>query len=102
YDSKGNQVTTIKSSHLGMGNFSFKPSSDNTYYVTIKDEPHKKYPLPRIEESGISLYLINVPQLNDIRFKLSHKGFNDEMIHIIAHSRGLPTYAASSVISATD
>ncbi|MBK6265014.1 TonB-dependent receptor plug domain-containing protein [Marivirga sp. S37H4] len=102
YDSKGNQITTIQSSHLGMGNFSFKPSSDNTYYVTIKEEPHKKYPLPKIEESGISLYLINLPQLNDIRFKLSNKGFNDEIIHIIGHSRGLPTYAASSVINATD
>ena len=61
-DSEGNVVTELKSFHLGMGAFPFKPVFGKKYYAILKKGDKwlpKKYPLGRVLEKGYSLRIDN-------------------------------------------
>ncbi|WP_375580398.1 TonB-dependent receptor plug domain-containing protein [Marivirga tractuosa] len=98
FDKNDETVTSFKSMHLGMGEFSFLPDINNSYYVVLDNNPETKIQFPEVRKEGLSIYLMNLPQLKDVRFKLSSKGINEECF-IITHSRGVPTYVASTKLN---
>ena len=102
FDDAGNSITKFETTHLGMGSFSLLPEAGKSYYVILDQEWELKYDLPQPKDEGVSMYLMNVPQLKDVRFKISNSGFQAETIHIVAHCRGLTTYAASAAFNAPD
>ncbi|MGM0581129.1 MAG: TonB-dependent receptor plug domain-containing protein [Bacteroidota bacterium] len=98
FDNNDQLITEIESMHLGMGEFSILPDLNKSYYVILDDYPKEKIALPDVKAQGVSLYLMNLPQLNDIRFKLSSKEVNENCF-IITHCRGVPTYVASATLN---
>jgi hypothetical protein len=98
FDNNDQLISEIESMHLGMGEFSILPDVNKSYYLVLDDYPNEKIDLPDVKAQGVSLYLMNLPQLNDIRFKLSSKEVNENCF-IITHCRGVPTYAASAALN---
>jgi hypothetical protein len=100
-DEVGNEITKFESMHLGMGEFSILPDINRTYYAVLDDFPKTKIELPKIKDKGASIYLMNLPQLKDVRFKLSSKAINEKCF-IVTHCRGVPTYVASVELNGQD
>ncbi|PTB97720.1 hypothetical protein C9994_01725 [Marivirga lumbricoides] len=98
FDENENVIGEFTSNHLGMGVFSIKPVRGANYYARLVDS-NERYELPNVEEAGIAITLLNIPQLNDVRYKIDIKNLSSERIHILSHCRGLPTYVASSDIN---
>ncbi len=101
FDNLGNEITNFESFHLGMGEFTISPDINKSYYAVLNDFPNSKIELPKVKSEGISIYLMNLPQLQDVRFRLSSKNIN-ENCYVITHCRGLPTYVASVELKGED
>ncbi|SMG47403.1 TonB-dependent Receptor Plug Domain [Marivirga sericea] len=95
FDQNGEIVTSFKSMHLGMGELTLVPDAQKSYYAVLDEYPNSKIQFPQVKEKGLSIYLMNLPQLKEVRFKLSSNNFNKDCF-IITHSRGVPTYVAST------
>lgn len=66
YNNLKQAVAHFKSTHLGMGSFTFTPKAGETYTATVKqqDGASQNYPLPIAKKSGIILNIVN-NQLSD-------------------------------------
>ena len=100
-DKADNELTKFESMHLGMGEFSLLPEGNKTYYAILDEYPETKIELPKIQNRGGSIYLMNLPQLQDVRFKFSSKAINEKCF-IVTHCRGVPTYVASVELNGQD
>jgi hypothetical protein len=61
YDSKQQQVTTFRTTHLGMGDVTLQPQPGETYTAIIKIDSAKtkSYPLPLVQNFGMVLSVVN-------------------------------------------
>lgn len=68
YDQEDQLITTIRGNKVGMGSFFINGLSSNSYYAildrdTLYSNP-TKYPLPKIEKKGTTLFVVNNQQIN--------------------------------------
>jgi hypothetical protein len=94
-DKNGNEITSFKALHDGMGSFEFTPNSSLSYQAKI-DNDEAVYNFPQVEKSGV---LFNVDVLSDsanviLTFKNSDKSTIDDMF-VICQSRGWLTYTST-------
>lgn len=91
-DSKGKTVKeNISTNHLGMGKFSFTPSKNNSYFISL-DEYTKE--LPPVENFGIALNLKQNFKSGDLELELTTNQnslslLNDKNITILFHKESL-------------
>jgi len=104
-DSDGNQVTTFKSAHLGMGSFYLNAEGTKTYKanVTFKDGTKKTIELPKATDAGLAIQastatagMVNFKIVaNDTYFQQNQgKG-----LYIVAQNGGRVYYAAQSKLA---
>jgi hypothetical protein len=103
-DNDGNQMSTMSSTHLGMGSFFVNSEGTKTYKANVKfkDGTTKVYDLPKAIESGISIQ-VNNSTAADINLKLvandvyfqQNKG---KPHYIVAQSGNIIYYAAQTLL----
>ena len=61
YNSKQQEITSFTAAHAGIGTFSLAPENGETYTAKIQlpDGKYQTYPLPSIENTGMTLNVIN-------------------------------------------
>jgi hypothetical protein len=103
-DGEGNQVTTMKSSHLGMGSFYLNAEANKTYKakVTFKDGTTKTVDIPQPKESGINLQINNSsPQAINVKL-VANQGYFDankgKALYLVAQHNNIVYYAAQTVL----
>ncbi|MBK0379378.1 TonB-dependent receptor [Mucilaginibacter segetis] len=96
-DKDNKKVADFKSLHAGMGSFSLKPETDNSYTAIVKDELGEltRYNLPIAETSGYVMS-IDGKTLDDsiaVNVKLSKDIQKGQEIALIALQNGISRYA---------
>lgn len=104
-DNTNNQITTLTSSHLGMGSFYLTPEAGKTYKanITFKDGTTKSYELPKTIESGLSVQLSNSSD-QQINLKiLANNAYYEQnqgkSFYILGQNSGLIFYAAQAKLA---
>ncbi len=103
-DNEGNQVTTISSSHLGMGAFYLNPEPAKSYKanITFKDGSKQVFQLPTAKASGLNLQVTN-NQKDVIAVKIvanepyfqANKG---KPLYLVAQHNNVVYYAAQTML----
>lgn len=97
FSSKGDLITTFKSSHLGMGYFNLKPVSGLNYYAVIKSHDGMEYraEIPKSFSNGVTIHVL-VIQDNKLLIKVNTNGETlpyfcllNQIPQAISASRGL-------------
>lgn len=87
-DEEGNKVTTFKSSHCGMGSFSFIPKRDVQYVAEVNG---KSFPLPLAEPSAA---IITIPDADADSVTIKLIGKLPVNSIILANNSGVSKYAS--------
>jgi hypothetical protein len=101
-DNAGNQVTTLSSSHLGMGSFYLNAEPGKTYKakVTFKEGGEKTFDIPAAKESGVNIQ-VNSAASDNINLKLvandSYFQANQgKPLYLVAQHNNIVYYAAQT------
>ncbi|MBL7471569.1 TonB-dependent receptor plug domain-containing protein [Robertkochia sediminum] len=88
FDKEGNQITTFKSFHDGMGAFKMDPDHDQKYYalITAPFRSEKKILLPEVHKEGVSLRVETDSLLTRVRV---HSTLNRLLFLEIANANGV-------------
>ncbi|GAB3313830.1 Plug domain-containing protein [Larkinella ripae] len=90
--SAGDTVTGFSEKHLGMGYFSFKPETGQTYtaFVRLSDGSTHPYPLPQAQPTGYVLLVDNITNRDNVRvyIKNNKPATVQGKFTLIAQSRG--------------
>jgi hypothetical protein len=72
YNSAMQQVASFKSTHMGMGAFTFIPKAGESYTAKViyKDTITKNYVFPAVKNSGVMLQLKNLPNKDTVELQL--------------------------------
>jgi hypothetical protein len=103
-DNDGNQITTLASSHLGMGSFYVNADAGKTYKANIsfKDGSSKTIELPKSAASGITLQINNAAADNiNLKIVANDAYFQqnkDKNLFIVGQNAGVIYYAAQTVL----
>jgi hypothetical protein len=99
-DDAGEQVTTVKSSLLGMGFFFLTPKEEKKYHAVIVSKPIK-YNLPASEVNGFLIAATNKPESQEVvmRLQCTPSTVSKNQVYLVAHTRGVMTYAAKVDLS---
>lgn len=103
-DNEGNQVTTLTSTHAGMGAFYLNADGGKTYKanVTFKDGTKKTFPLPQAKESGVNLQIINGPtEALNVKIVANEAYFTankGKALYIVAQHNNIVYYAAQTAL----
>ncbi len=103
-------VLAFKSTHLGMGNFYFKPQAGKTYVAKIKkadgtDGTSREYregvfPLPEAQAQGLTLAVDNTTNKTNIKVFVNNTQAQTAdkagEIFVIAHQRGVPCFSVKA------
>ncbi|MFZ4581826.1 MAG: TonB-dependent receptor plug domain-containing protein [Paludibacter sp.] len=90
FDSQNNQVAELNSIYKGMGKFSVFVQSGNNYYALVKNEKgvEKRFSLPKVQDQGVSLQLIN--NKTKILYDIKNQIVNlQNPLYLLIHSRGI-------------
>ncbi len=100
-DDLGNQILTVKSSHLGMGRFNFVPQKDRTYFfTTTSNGVEKDTPLPKTTDDG---HILSISQSKDsLYLNIKSAELSAEPIWIIGQSRQTICYAMQGFLNTKD
>ncbi len=99
FENGADTILAIKSSHLGMGNFYFKPQTGKTYVVKIKkaDGTEGVFPLPEPQAQGLTLAVDNTTSKTNIKVFVNNTqpqtADKAGELFIIAHQRGIPCFS---------
>ncbi len=90
----GQLVSEFECSHLGMGLTTIVPIKDESYYAEIKEEPGKRYPIPKTETNGFIITITNKPEQADVVVKIqtNKTPLSPQVLNLVAHGRGELTY----------
>ena len=101
-DNDGNQITTLSSTHLGMGSFYLNAETGKTYKanLTFKDGTKKTIDLPKATDAGIAIQATaNNPEMINFKIVANDTYFQQNQgksIYIVAQNGGRIYYAAQS------
>lgn len=103
-NAKKDTITGFTSKHLGMGYFSFKPESDQTYTANVKfgDATTTTYPLPAVQAQGVVMQVDNLSHKDNIKVYVSiNKNNSTETgsLTLLAQTRGQAIQAAKIPLS---
>lgn len=96
-DNNGNQISTLESTHLGMGSVYLNPSDGTSYQaiIKLKNGVEKKVSLPKAEKSGHILTASKQDSVNlGVRFYLTNDLINTGDLHILAQQNGSVYFSA--------
>ena len=102
-DQQKDTVASFKGEHLGMGRFQFSPKAGDDYTALVreKDGNYIKVAFPKVQDSGYTMIVDNVS--NEARMRIIAYNKNAEgtekSVFIVAHSRGIPAFAAKGKVS---
>ncbi len=91
----GETVAAVKSQHLGMGYFTFKPSSNTEYFFVSAAAPSNRIKLPAALSQGYSMMVDNLNKTS-IKIYVSHNLPSPDRCILIAHQRSQILYAAQT------
>jgi len=95
-DRQGNELTTLKTQHLGMGSFILTPQTDNQYtaHVIFADGSDKNIELPKAQKSGYILSANNIDSSKiAIKILLSEDLVNKGNLKLIAQHNNQVYYS---------
>ena len=91
-------VTGFASTHLGMGNFLFKPESQPcTAFIYLPDGSLATYPLPSVQQQGAVIQVENLTNKDNVLVYLSHNKTGLDLtahLTLVAQTRGQIIQAA--------
>ena len=94
-DQRGNQITALTTSDLGMGKFNLTPLANNSYTLTARFQNGREidYLLPNADREGISLMLTNTAGHSKVLFsistnELSSAKLKNKPFYALIHSDG--------------
>lgn len=91
----GEQVALIFARHDGMGSFSLKPESGQTYYAQI-NQLEGRFKLPEIKRAGATIQIDNLSSEDNLTIKVrKNNRTSAEDYFLIGHARGWLNYTAS-------
>ena len=97
YDFHNSEVAELSTVYKGMGKFSVFVQSENSYYALVTNEKgvEKRFDLPKVQEQGVSLQLVNNKSkiFYDIKNQLTNL---HGPLYMLVHSRGV-IYAMQSI-----
>ena len=97
FDFQNNEVAELSTVYKGMGKFSVFVQPENSYYALVKNEKgvEKRFPLPKVQEQGISLQLVS--NKSRIFYEIKNQLTNlQSPLYFLVHSRGV-IYAMQSI-----
>lgn len=102
-DQNQKEITSFSSSYRGMGKFSLmpQPGSNYTARVRLPDNNTKDYPLPNVQNTGISLKVINQRMSDSMEVQIiSSPDLQNtkNQFFLIGQSNGMPYYGASVIL----
>jgi hypothetical protein len=87
--SHGDTVASIKSQHLGMGNFVLKPKPDEKYFAVVeKSVKATQFPLPEAVPSGYTFFVDNLSSKDFIKVIARNNFPGKDRPILIGHQRG--------------
>ncbi|CAG5010269.1 Vitamin B12 transporter BtuB [Dyadobacter sp. CECT 9275] len=96
-------VSAFKSSHLGMGQFSFTPDASVRYTVVAKTGTgdYQRYSFPEVEKTGYTMIVDNTTFTGKMRILVYHKAQQpvDKQVFLVGHSRGVVVFSAKGKVS---
>lgn len=97
-DESNSQVGSFKSSHLGMGAFSFTPQSGKQYFaiITSPSGNNNRYLLPKSLPSGFGM---NLNDHSDQSVSWNIYSSQKSSAYLVAHSHGILRYTAAINLS---
>ncbi len=92
-DNRKDTVAGFTSQYLGMGYFSFKPETGQTYtaFVRLDDGTTAPYPLPTVQAQGVVMQVDNLTNKENVRVYLRHNKSDAEAavnMTLVAQTRG--------------
>lgn len=96
FDQEGNEISTFKTLHLGMGSFVLLPENGKSYFATIRygENKQKKVELPQAQQNG---HTLTCRWMRDRLYMAVLKPagvVQQEPLYLIAHTRGLVHFTA--------
>lgn len=94
-NSKGEEITNIQTNSLGMGKFSFTPTTDETYTakITLNNTKEIEKELPQIQQTGITLQVNNLVTndviINLITNKNTFQKIQGQSFRLLIHKDGV-------------
>lgn len=100
-DDKGKQITTFKSVHDGMGNFSLQPLATNKYKAVWKDKKGIQHetPLPLAKKEGLVLSVTNIGNQLQYTLTRSENVQSSTLYYVIAQMHQRLVYSAKINLS---
>jgi len=88
FDSQGNEITTFKSEHAGIGNFKLIPKADEHYTARVYvDEIPIDFPFPSVKNEGAIIQVKSVP--GKIELKVLAHEYSLENHYLIGYEKGM-------------
>lgn len=96
YNSKGDEVASFITNDLGVGVISLQPEANEVYTAKIKqgDRVVGEYQLPKVQEEGTAIMVINRKGYNKIDVYIQGTKNKVGKYFLVARSRGVVGYAA--------
>ena len=104
-DQTGKVILSIKSEHLGMGEFTLNPEEGKTYkaQLSFSNGIKKTVALPETKTSGIAVTLLSATPSNFFIQLSSNPAFfsanRDKSFYLIARSKGVICFAAQTILA---
>jgi hypothetical protein len=100
YNSKQQEIATIRSSHKGMGSFELTPQAGESYTAKIiyADKTIKSYPLPAVNAAGTTLKVVD-DGLDSLQI-ITASTNTPATYYLIGQARGVVCYAVHLTLTA--
>lgn len=100
-DNQNKVVAEFRSTHLGMGDFSFVPEKGHTYHVIIDSHPTLSFPLESAKETGVLMTVTNSEKSDEVivKIQMSESTPRPQTFTIAAHQRGEPSFLAQFTLA---
>lgn len=92
FNNKGDTILNFKTSHDNLGQFSFTPQKNTTYYALI-DGLSTRFELPKAKDTGLGLKLRESATLDSLKIEVTEANDNQvQNAQLLIHTRGITYY----------
>ncbi|MBF9236336.1 TonB-dependent receptor plug domain-containing protein [Hymenobacter sp. BT683] len=101
FDAENRAVASFRSSHLGMGTFTFTPVAGQRYHAVVAPAAAPTtVPLPAVQATGYILHVVTLP--NDFLVAIQKQGGSGGPVLLVGQVRGTVAYVARSQMSGAE
>ncbi|MCC3153256.1 TonB-dependent receptor plug domain-containing protein [Hymenobacter sp. BT770] len=101
FDAENHLVASFRSSHLGMGTFTFTPVPGQRYHAVVAPAAvPMTVALPAVQQAGYLLHVVTLP--NDFLVAIQKQGGGAGPVLLVGQVRGTVAYVARSQMAGTE